>query len=202
MPRPRVHDPDRVLDAVESLAARSGPTAVTIRAISEATGVSNGAVYHGFGSRAGLVGAAWLRAARNFLAVQGELVSAAPEPADAVIAAADAPVAFAELRPTASKLLSVINRDDLIDADLPAELAAQLGHVDAELIGLLIRLAAALWDRRDAAAVDTITTCVVDLPTAIVLSRDRLGSATARAQLHAAVRAVLSVGPTLKGSTP
>lgn len=202
MPRPRVHDPDRVLDAVESLAARSGPTAVTIRAISEATGVSNGAVYHGFGSRAGLVGAAWLRAARNFLAVQGELVSAAPEPTDAVIAAADAPVAFAELRPTASKLLSVINRDDLIDADLPAELAAQLGHVDAELIGLLIRLAAALWDRRDAAAVDTITTCVVDLPTAIVLSRDRLGSPTARAQLHAAVRAVLSVGPTLKGSTP
>ncbi|MEB3052026.1 TetR/AcrR family transcriptional regulator [Mycolicibacter sp. MYC123] len=202
MPRPRVHDPDRVLDAVESLAARSGPTAVTIRAISEATGVSNGAVYHGFGSRAGLVGAAWLRAARNFLAVQGELVSAAPEPTDAVIAAADAPVAFAELRPTASKLLSVINRDELIDADLPAELAAQLGHVDAELIGLLIRLAAALWDRRDAAAVDTITTCVVDLPTAIVLSRDRLGSPTARAQLHAAVRAVLSVGPTLKGSTP
>lgn len=52
MPRPRVHDPDRVLAAVESLAARSGPAAVTIRAVSEATGASNGAVYHGFGSRA------------------------------------------------------------------------------------------------------------------------------------------------------
>ncbi|WP_165825133.1 TetR/AcrR family transcriptional regulator, partial [Mycolicibacter senuensis] len=57
MARPRVHDPGRVLDAVESLAARSGPTAVTIRAVSETTGASNGAVYHGFGSRAGLMAA-------------------------------------------------------------------------------------------------------------------------------------------------
>ncbi|OBK82799.1 TetR/AcrR family transcriptional regulator [Mycolicibacter sinensis] len=200
MPRPRVHDPDRVLDAVESLAARSGAAAVTIRAVGEATGASNGAVYHGFGSRAGLVAAAWLRAARRFLTLQDELVSAETVAAEAVIAAADAPVTFAERHPQSSKLLSAISRDDLLDADLPAELADQLRHIDAELIGLLIRLADALWGRRDAAAVDTITTCVVDLPTAIVLSRDRLGSATARAQLHAAVRAVLSVGPTLKGS--
>ena len=39
-----------------------GPAAVTIRAISSATGVSNGAVYHTFGSRAGVLARAWLRA--------------------------------------------------------------------------------------------------------------------------------------------
>lgn len=202
MPRPRVYDPEQVLDAVESLAARSGPAAVTIRAIGEATGASNGAVYHGFGSRAGLVAAAWLRAARRFLAVQGERVAAVSDPLEAVVAAADAPVAFAERHPDACKLLFAIQRDQLPDDDLSPQLAEQLRGADAELIGLLIGLADALWERRDAAAVDTITTCVVDLPTAIVLSRNRLGSATARAQLHAAVRAVLSVGPTLKGSTP
>lgn len=195
MARPRVHDPDRVLDAVESLAAQSGPAAVTIRAISEATGVSNGAIYHGFGSRAGLVGAAWLRAARRFLTVQAELADSAPGPVDAVIAAADAPVTFAERHRDACRLLFAIRRDELLNADVPAELADQLRHTDTELTGLLIRLAGELWDRRDAAAVDTITTCVVDLPTAIVLSRDRLGSSTARAQVHAAVRAVLAVGP-------
>ncbi|MEO6795181.1 MAG: TetR family transcriptional regulator [Mycobacterium sp.] len=201
MPRPRVHDPDRALDAVESLAARSGPAAVTIRAVGEATGASNGAIYHGFGSRAGLLAAAWLRAARRFLAVQRELVDGARGPGEAavtveaVVAAADAPVVFAERHPEASKLLFAIRRDELLD-DVPAELADQLRHTDAELTGLLVRLAGELWDRRDAAAVDTITTCVVDLPTAIVLSRNRLGSNTARAQLHAAVRAVLSVGPT------
>lgn len=195
MPRPRVHDPERVLDAVESLAARSGPAAVTIRAVSELTGASNGAVYHAFGSRAGLVTAAWLRAARRFLALQSELVDAASEPTGAVIAAADAPVAFAERHPDASRLLQAIRHDALLDEDLPDEVAAQLRGVEAELVALLIRLAGALWDRRDAAAVDTVTTCVVDLPIAIVLSRNRLGSSNARAQLHAAVRAVLAVGP-------
>jgi len=195
MPRPRVHEPERVLDAVESLAARSGPAAVTIRAVSELTGASNGAVYHAFGSRAGLVTAAWLRAARRFLALQSELVDAASEPTGAVIAAADAPVAFAERHPDASRLLQAIRHDALLDEDLPDEVAAQLRGVEAELVALLIRLAGALWDRRDAAAVDTVTTCVVDLPIAIVLSRNRLGSSTARAQLHAAVRAVLAVGP-------
>ncbi|CAJ1508083.1 TetR/AcrR family transcriptional regulator [[Mycobacterium] holstebronense] len=197
MPRPRVYDPGQVLDAVESLAARSGPAAVTIRAIGEATGASNGAVYHGFGSRAGLVAAAWLRATQRFLAVQAELVDAVSDPLEAVVAAADAPVAFAERYPDACKLLFAIQRDELPDDDLSPELAEQLRGADAELVGLLIRLADALWERRDAAAVDTITTCVVDLPTAIVLSRNRLGSTIARAHLHAAVRAVLSVGPPL-----
>jgi AcrR family transcriptional regulator len=195
MPRPRVHDPDRVLDAVESLAARSGAAAVTIRAVGEATGASNGAVYHGFGSRAGLVAAAWLRAARRFLALQDELVSAAAIPVDAVIAAADAPVAFAERHADASRLLQAVRHDTLLGDDLPEEVGAELRGVEAELVGLLIRLADALWDRRDAAAVDTVTTCVVDLPTAIVLSRNRLRSSIARAQLHAAVRAVLAIGP-------
>jgi len=197
-----VYDPEQVLDAVEALTARSGPAAVTIRAVGEATGASNGAVYHGFGSRAGLVAAAWQRAARRFLAVQDELVNAISDPLEAVVAAADAPMAFAQRHPDACKLLFAIRRDELPDDDLSPELAEQLRVADAELIGLLIRLADALWERRDAAAVDTITTCVVDLPTAIVLSRNRLGSATARAQLHAAVRAVLSVGPSPKLGPP
>lgn len=204
MPRPRVHDPDRVLDAVESLAARSGAAAVTIRAVGEATGASNGALYHGFGSRAGLLAAAWLRAARRFLTLQDELVAAAPGPADAVeavVAAADAPVVFAERHPAASKLLLAIGRDELLAAELPTELADQLRRTDADLVGLLIRLADALWERRDRAAVDTITTCVVDLPTAIVLSRNRLSNTTARAQLHAAVRGVLAVGTPEKGTS-
>ncbi|WP_046300233.1 TetR/AcrR family transcriptional regulator [Mycobacterium sp. UM_Kg27] len=204
MPRPRVYDHEQVLDAVETLAARSGPAAVTIRAIGEATGASNGAVYHGFGSRAGLVAAAWLRAARRFLAVQGDLVDAVTDPVEAVVAAADAPVAFAQRHPDACKLLFAIQRNQMPDDDLSPELAEQLRGTDAELVGLLIRLADGLWHRRDAAAVDTITTCVVDLPTAIVLSRNRLGSARAHAHLRAAVRAVLSVGPPLavqRGST-
>jgi AcrR family transcriptional regulator len=197
MPRPRVYEHDRVLDAVEALAVASGPAGVTIRGISAAVGVSNGALYHSFGSRSGLVAHAWLRAGRRFLSVQSELVDDALEetPIAAVVAAADAPVAFAEQYPESSKLLWAVSRDELLESDLPAEIAAELGDLNRSLVGLMIRLATNLWDRKDALAVDAITTCIVDLPTAIVLNRGRLGSPTARAQLHAAVRAVLDIGP-------
>jgi AcrR family transcriptional regulator len=201
MPRPRLHEPDRILDAVESIAVRSGPAAVTIRGVSAAVGVSNGALYHTFGSRSGLLGHAWLRAGRRFLTVQNTLVDQAlleadPQaPAAAVVAAADAPVVFAGQYPESAELLLTVRRKELVDSDLPEEIASEISDLNRLLIGLMIRLAVNLWDRKDALAVDTITTCIVDLPTAILLQRKRLGSATARAHLRAAVRAVLDVGP-------
>jgi AcrR family transcriptional regulator len=210
MPRPRVYEPDRVLDAVESLAVASGPAAVTIRAISAAVGVSNGALYHTFGSRAGLMGRAWLRAGHRFLTVQNTLVDQALDEAGrhaaiaAVVAAADAPAVFAEQYPDSSKLLLTVRRDELLDSDLPDEITTKLSDLDRLLVGLMIRLAVNVWDRKDARAVDAITTCIVDLPTAILLQRDRLANATAREHLRASVRAVLDVGPPplVKGKKP
>ncbi len=190
-----------MLDAVERLTAASGPAAVTIRAIGDAVGVSNGAVYHTFGSRAGLMGQAWLRAGRRFLTLQTALVDQAlAEPGrrsavEAVVAAAEAPVVFAERYPDSAKLVLTVPREELLDSDLPDEIAAELRDLDQSLVALMIRLATGAWDRKDARAVDTITTCIVDLPTAILLRRDRLGNTTAREHLGAAVRAVLKVGP-------
>lgn len=196
-----MHDPDVVLDAVEDLVARSGPNAVTIRAISAAVGVSNGAVYHTFTSRGGLMGQAWLRAGRRFLAVQTSLVDEAVasgdpgRPIEAVVAAADAAVVFTKQHPGSSTLLLRVRREDVLAEDVPTDVADELRRLDKLLVTLMVRLAVAVWDRKDAAAVDAITSCIVDLPTALLLRRDRLGSATARAHLHAAVRAVLAVGP-------
>lgn len=195
MPRPRVHDLDRVLDAVDSLVAGSGPAAVTIRAIGAATGVSNGAVYHAFGSRAGVLAAAWLRAGQRFLDLQNELVDQASSPVAAVAAAADAPAVFAERCPDSAKLLLTVHRAELLGDEPPAPIAEQLGELDTALVTLMIQLAVALWGRRDAGAVDAIAACIVDLPTAIVLSRNRLHSPTARQHLHAAVRAILALQP-------
>ncbi len=174
---------------------------MTIRGISAAVGISNGALYHTFGSRSGLLGHAWLRAGSRFLTVQNTLVDqamaeAGPQAAvAAVVAAAEAPVVFAGRYPDSAELLLTIRRKELVDSDLPEQIASQISDLDRLLIGLMIRLAGNLWDRKDALAVDTITTCIVDLPTAILLQRKRLGSATARAHLRAAVRAVLDVGP-------
>ena len=177
----------------------SGPAAVTIRAISAAIGVSNGAVYHTFGSRAGLAGRAWLRAGHRFLCTQGELIDSALAAPDgggvaAVVAAAEAPAVFAEEHPHSSRLLWTVRREELLGPDTPTDIATQLHDLDRLLVESMIRLARALWDRKDAAAVDVITTCVVDLPTAILLQRNRIDDPAARERLRAAVRAVLSVG--------
>jgi AcrR family transcriptional regulator len=207
MPRPRVHDPERILDAAEALAVESGPAAVTIRAIGAATGVSNGALYHGFGSRGALLGRAWLRAGCRFLEAQASLIDQALSLAgreaadamqakvDAVVAAADTPVVFAERYPNSSALLWTVRREELLDDELPDEIATELKDLDTLLIDVMIRLSLSMWDRKDAGAVDTIAMCIVDLPAGIVLKRDRLRSKTARRQLHAAVKAVLEIGP-------
>ena len=199
MPRPRVYNQDQILDAVEQLAVQSGPASVTIRAISDAIGVSNGAVYHTFGSRAGLAGRALLRAGQRFLGRQSELIDAALNAPDgagvaAVVAAADASAVFAEEHPHSSRLLWTVRREDLLGPDTPADIATQLRDLDRLLVDSMIRLARALWDRKDAAAVDVITMCIVDLPTAILLHRNRINDPAARERLHAAVRAVLAVG--------
>lgn len=196
MPRPRVYDQDQILDAVERLAVQSGPAAVTIRAISDAIGVSNGAVYHTFGSRAGLVGRAWLRAGHRFLGAQADLIDTAPDgdAVAAVVAAAEAPAVFAEQHPHSSQLLLTVRRGELLGSETPAEIATQLQDLDRLLVATMIRLARAVWDRKDAAAVDVITTCIVDLPTAILLQRNRIHDQDARERLRAAVRAVLAVG--------
>ncbi|MFE2956018.1 TetR family transcriptional regulator [Nocardia tengchongensis] len=195
MPRPRTHDPDLVLDAAEALAVRSGPAAVTIRAVATATGVSNGALYHTFGSRAELLGRTWIRAAHRFLTLQAELVAAAGDGIDAVIAAAEAPAEFGARYPLSTQLFFRVRRSDLLGDDQPESVRTELDATQRTLVELMKTLAGRLWQRRDAHAVDTLTICLVDLPTAILLDRDRLANPVARQQLRAAVRAVLDIGP-------
>lgn len=190
-----------MLDAAESLAVEAGPAGVTTRSVAAAAGVSNGAIYHNFGSRTELVARTWLRAARRFLDVQTELVDAAladtaADPVDAVVAAAQAPAVFYERRRQSAELVWRVQRDQLLGPDLPASLAAELKDLDRQLIDLMVRLSSHLWDRRDGAAVDAITVCIVDLPTAIILSRNRISNSWARDRLTAAVRAVLAAEPT------
>lgn len=194
VPRPRVYDLDTALDAVEALVAAHGPAAVTVRAVASRAGLSNGALYHNFSSRSELMGRAWMRAGTRFLAMQREAVGTTAG-VEAVVAAAEAPAAFAARHPESARLVLTVRREEIFGPELSEELSAELIGLDTLLIEVMIQLAQQLWGRRDAAAVDTITTCIVDLPTAILLSRDRLHDPTAHAQLGAAVRAVLETGP-------
>lgn len=192
MPRPQVYDRGAMLDAAEQLAVEGGATAVTIRAVSERAGISNGAIYHAFGSRGGLVGRAWVRAARRFLTLQREAVDAQDDPVRAVIVAADTPAVFSEQYPSSARLILGIPREELI-GDAPADVAAELRALDADLRDLLIRLSIAMWDRKDAASVAVIEDCVVGLPTGLLLRRPMPPTSEARRRLASAVEAILSV---------
>ena len=191
MPRPQVYDRDAMLDAAEELAVVGGVKAVTISAVSDRAGISNGAIYHAFGSRGGLVGRAWVRAARRFLALQRQAVDAEGDPIRAVVAAADAPAVFSEQYPSSARLVLGTSREELI-GEAPPEVQAELGSLDTDLRDLLIRLSIAVWDRKDAASVAVIEDCVVGLPTGLMLRRPMPPTDATRRRLAAAVEAILS----------
>ncbi len=191
------------MDAAETLAVDSGASAVTIRAMSERTSVSNGAIYHAFGSRAGLLGRVWVRDARRMLTLQNDAVTTALEhrpgrdsAVRAVVAAADAPAAFLAESPFAARFLMTLSRRELLGTDdLPDEVAADLRTLDETLVALLVQLARALWNRADRESVAVVEDCVVGLPTALLLRGTRSPDTAARERLAAAVRGILALPP-------
>ncbi|MCO1654645.1 helix-turn-helix domain-containing protein [Pseudonocardia humida] len=200
MPRPHVRSPDAVLDAAEELLVERGRAQLTIRALAQRSGAANGSIYHAFGSLETVVGAAWLRRARLFLTLQRTAVDDALAAADArgaVRAAADAPARLADHDLRAAQLLVSLQRDDLLTEAVAPAVADDLRALDTTLVTTLRELAIAVWDRGDAAAVDAITLCVVRLPAALLFGEIRTGRVRAhtRAQLAAAVGAVLDCGP-------
>ncbi|WP_369258386.1 helix-turn-helix domain-containing protein [Geodermatophilus amargosae] len=200
MPRPRVHAPDAVLDAAEDLLVERGRAQLTIRALAERSGASNGSIYHAFGSLESVVGAAWLRRARQFLTLQRTAVDEALAAGDArraVRAAADAPARLADGDLGAARLLVALQRDDVLTDAVATPVAEGLRALDATLTATLRRLAQGCWERGDAAAVEVVTVCVVRLPAALLFGEIRAGGVRAhtRAQLAAAVGAVLDCGP-------
>jgi AcrR family transcriptional regulator len=189
------------MDVAEHMAVESGPSAVTVRALSDATSVSNGAIYHAFDSRAGLMGRVWLRAAQRFLTLQREAVDRAmtTDPireygVDAVVAAADAPAEFLAQQPVSGRFLLSVSRQELLGSnELPGEIAAELRQLDQTLTELFVDLARGVFDRADRDAVSVIRDCVVELPTALLLRGRRNPDPAVRQRLAAAVRAVLGV---------
>jgi AcrR family transcriptional regulator len=199
MPRPRTHAPEAVLDAAEELLVEHGRAGLTVRALSGRAGVSNGSIYHAFGTVEDVVASAWLRRAEEFLDLQRDGVDEGLARGDAraaVQAAADAPARLAEGNLRAARLLVALDRDELLTDAVSGPVADRLRALDAALLYTLRVLARAARGRADAAAVDVITTCVVHLPTALLFPKIRAGGVPplTRAQLAAAVGAVLDCG--------
>ena len=100
------------------------------------------------------------------------------------------PLIQAKAPDTATVLLRY-RRDDILGQEISSDLRAELQELDNRLLAVLTRLAMALWGKRDRASVETVAVCVVDLPTAILISR-RERAIEPLSVLEAAVRGVLS----------
>lgn len=195
----RLRNPDFVFDAAEALVARDGIEALTIRALTKATGISNGAIYRTFESRGGLLGRVWMRAERRFLDLLTNLVGDANtrsrNPLDAVYAAAETSLLYPELYPASAALLLTVRRQDVVTHPMPREIAEQLRALHRELAAVMAQLAAGLWGRSDSGAVDLVAACIIELPKWIAMRGEQYSSPILRAYLRAAVRSVLEVGP-------
>lgn len=173
MAPPRKHDTDRILDTTRELVLRDGPRAASVAAIARASNAPVGTLYHRFGSRDGVLAAAWLRALERF---QQRALAAAqqPEPLEAAVAMASAQIVFAREQPEDARLLLTLRRDDLLDADPSDRFRAQLDAINSPLREALTQLTKALLGKADARALSLVTLAVVDLPNAAI--RRRLGA--------------------------
>jgi AcrR family transcriptional regulator len=167
MAPPRKHDTDTILDAARTLVLRDGPRAASVAAIARESGAPAGTLYHRFGSRDGVLAAAWLRALERFQ--HGALEAAEnPDPLEAAVAMAASQIGFARTHPQDARLLLTLRRDDLLDAAPDEAFRARLEEINAPLGAKLAELTPALRGRRSARAADATVRAVVDLPNAAI----------------------------------
>lgn len=198
MGRPRHYDLDELLGHARLLWIEKGVAGVTMRALSSASGASNGAVYHAFGSRDGLLARVWSREAEMFLAYQRDQVEQAmreDDPTSALVVAALAPASYAVQNENGARLLLAANADQLMTAELDGDGRDRLLRLQQNLGRLLTELATALWDRRDRAAVRTVRYCVVNLPGTLLLKGKTITDPVAQHALERAVRGIASEPP-------
>jgi AcrR family transcriptional regulator len=168
MAPPRKHSTDAILDAARAIVLEEGPRAASVAAISHASGAPVGTLYHRFGSRDGVLAAAWIRALGRFQA--GALAAGAAHPDDpleAAVGMAGAALAFAAAHPDDARLLLAVRQRDLLDG-ASDELRDRLDAMNAPLEAAVARIARALYGRADARAVDRVTRAIADVPTAAV----------------------------------
>jgi AcrR family transcriptional regulator len=169
-----------------------------MRALGIAAGVSNGALYHAFGSRDGLLARVWTRDAEKFLAFQRERVEQSlrqGDPTSALVVAALAPASYAVQNEDGARLLLATDADQLMTPELDPDGRDHLLRLQRDLGRLLVELATALWDRRDTAAVTTVRYCVVNLPGTLLLKGRNVTDPIAQHALEHAVRGIASHPP-------
>jgi AcrR family transcriptional regulator len=188
MPRPSLHTSDSILDATRDLVAAQGPRSVRIDAVAAATGAPVGSIYHRFGSLDELLARTWLRAARR--SQEGLLEIDFSEPGHGLVDAALVTYDFCLAQPAEALTLNAFGVAELRDAELPRELAIEIGAVNAPLEETLADLASAFGGD-----VEPVLLAAIDIPYGVArrfLDEPRRAPAANRERLATAVRGMLA----------
>jgi AcrR family transcriptional regulator len=193
MARPRIHQPDVVLDHVRRLVLENGLRAATIEAIAAVSGAPMGSIYHYFNSRDELLARLWVRAVRRS---QAAFRSAAEleDPERAAVAAALSIYDFCVRERDDARLLVSIRREDLIKSELPADILDELEGLNRPVQRTLRQLSLRLYQRAEQADVDRVLLATFDLPYGVArpyVVRGQTPPAHRRPLLEPAVLAIL-----------
>jgi AcrR family transcriptional regulator len=191
MGRPAQISNDDLIAAATLVAARLGPAATSIAAVSKAAGVPTGSIYHRLPSRDALLAEIWLSAAERFQGMVLEKAAAATTEDDAVECALLTP-RFARSDHASAVVLNSHRREEFLKPDAPGEYrnrAIKLGNELREGISM----AAARLLPGDARAKEKIAVALIGIPLGAV--RIFLPQAVPPAEIdgtiEAAVRAAL-----------
>ena len=166
MAPPRKHETDTILDTTRTLVLTAGPRATSVAAIAKASGAPAGTLYHRFGSRNGVLSAAWLRALDRF---QSRTMAATGDSSlEIAVAMAAAFVRFARDLPEDAQLLLTLRPSDLLDGEPDAEFHDTLAAMNAPLLARVNKLAEELYGTADERSVDAVARAVADLPYGVV----------------------------------
>ncbi len=132
MGRPPQIDHEALIAAATLVAARLGPAATSIAAVSKAAGVPTGSIYHRLPSRDALLAETWLTAAERFQRQFLEKLGGAATETDAVACALVTPQ-FARSDHAGAVVLNSHRREEFIRAEAPEEYRLRAAKLAAEL---------------------------------------------------------------------
>jgi AcrR family transcriptional regulator len=156
-----------MLAAATRLAASGGPEAVTIAAISAATGAPVGSIYHRFESRDVLVAEAWLSTMEGFQVGYLEALGTRPDLGSGLQAALHIP-AWVREHPAAARILLLHRREDFLGPDQPPAVALRALDLNAGVTARIGAFARAVLGSDSEEAVGRAWYALASAPTGAV----------------------------------
>jgi AcrR family transcriptional regulator len=195
MGRPAQITQDDLIAAATLVAARPGPAATSIAAISKQAGIPTGSIYHRVPSRDALLAEIWLSAAERFQALALEKFSDARTIDEAAEAALVTP-RFAREQHASAVVLNSHRREEFLRADAPEKYRARAAKLAAELREGITK-AAATFLPEDPKAKEKIAVALIGIPLGAVriFLPQAVPPVEIDATIKAAVRAALTSAP-------